>query len=73
MQKNYKENHLKRYAIKSVNSKGRLYKELEIIAASTERTIYIYLIFKLHYILLRLIELGFLYDISSVSCFKVNE
>ena len=29
MQKNYKENHLKPYAIKSINSKGRIYKELE--------------------------------------------
>jgi len=29
MQKNYKENHLKPYAVKSVNSKGRIYKELE--------------------------------------------
>ena len=29
MQKNYKENHLKPYAVKSVNSKGRVYKELE--------------------------------------------
>ena len=29
MQKNYKENHLKPYAVKSANSKGRVYKELE--------------------------------------------
>ena len=29
MQKNYKENHLKSYAIKSINSKGRIYKEPE--------------------------------------------
>ena len=29
MQKNFKENHLKRYAIKSINSKGRIYKEEE--------------------------------------------
>ena len=29
MQKNYKENHLKPYAVKSGNSKGRIYKELE--------------------------------------------
>ena len=29
MQKNYKENHLKTYAVKSINSKGRIYKELE--------------------------------------------
>tara|TARA_B100000315_G_scaffold63795_1_gene57993 strand:+ start:21 stop:1166 length:1146 start_codon:yes stop_codon:yes gene_type:complete len=29
MQKNYKENHLKLYAAKSINSKGRIYKELE--------------------------------------------
>ena len=29
MQKNYKENHLKPYAIKSINSKGRIYKEYE--------------------------------------------
>jgi len=29
MQKNYKENHLKPYAIKSINSKGRIYKEKE--------------------------------------------
>ena len=29
MQKNYKENHLKPYAVKSINSKGRIYKELE--------------------------------------------
>ena len=29
MQKNYRENHLKPYAIKSINSKGRIYKELE--------------------------------------------
>ena len=29
MQKNYKENHLKPYAVKSVNSKGRIYKETE--------------------------------------------
>ena len=29
MQKNYKENHLKLYAIKSINSKGRIYKEKE--------------------------------------------
>ena len=27
MQKNYKENHLKSYAVKSINSKGRFYKE----------------------------------------------
>lgn len=27
MQKNYKENHLKPYAVKSINSKGRIYKE----------------------------------------------
>jgi len=29
MQKNYKENHLKPYAVKSINSKGRIYKEIE--------------------------------------------
>jgi len=29
MQKNYKENHLKSYAVKSLNSKGRIYKEPE--------------------------------------------
>ena len=29
MQKNYKENHLKPYAVKSINSKGRIYKETE--------------------------------------------
>ena len=29
MQKKYKENHLKRYAVKSINSKGRIYKEHE--------------------------------------------
>ncbi len=29
MQKNYKENHLKPYAVKSLNSKGRIYTELE--------------------------------------------
>ena len=29
MQKNYKENHLKPYAIKSINSKGRIYNEKE--------------------------------------------
>ena len=29
MQKNYKENHLKPYAIRSINSKGRIYKESE--------------------------------------------
>ncbi len=29
MQKNYKENHLKPYAVKSINSKGRIYKEHE--------------------------------------------
>ena len=29
MQKNYNENHLKPYAVKSVNSKGRIYKETE--------------------------------------------
>ena len=29
MQKNFKENYLKKYATKSVNSKGRIYKELE--------------------------------------------
>jgi len=29
MQKNYKENYLKSYAIKSINSKGRIYKESE--------------------------------------------
>ena len=29
MQKNYKENHLKSYAIKSINSKGRIYNESE--------------------------------------------
>jgi len=29
MQKNYKENHLKSYAVKSINSKGRVYKESE--------------------------------------------
>jgi len=29
MQKNYKEDHLKSYAIKSINSKGRIYKEPE--------------------------------------------
>ena len=29
MQKNYKENHLKPYAVKSANSKGRIYKETE--------------------------------------------
>ena len=29
MQKNYKEDHLKSYAVKSINSKGRIYKEPE--------------------------------------------
>ena len=29
MQKNYKENYLKSYAIKSINSKGRIYNETE--------------------------------------------
>ena len=29
MQKNYKENYLKPYAVKSINSKGRIYKEPE--------------------------------------------
>ena len=29
MQKNYKENHLKSYAVKTINSKGRLFKEKE--------------------------------------------
>ena len=29
MQKDYNENHLKLYAVKSVNSKGRIYKEPE--------------------------------------------
>ena len=29
MQKNYKENHLEPYAVKSINSKGRIYKEAE--------------------------------------------
>ena len=29
MQKNYKEKHLKSYAVKSINSKGRIYKEFE--------------------------------------------
>ena len=29
MQKNYRENHLKSYAVKSINSKGRVYKESE--------------------------------------------
>tara|TARA_B100000029_G_scaffold212494_1_gene210524 strand:+ start:2776 stop:3924 length:1149 start_codon:yes stop_codon:yes gene_type:complete len=29
MQKKYKENHLKPYAVKSINSKGRIYKEIE--------------------------------------------
>ena len=29
MQKNYKENHLKTYAVRSINSKGRIYKESE--------------------------------------------
>ena len=29
MQKNYKENHLKSYAVKTINSKGRLFKERE--------------------------------------------
>ncbi len=29
MQKNYKENHLELYAVKSINSKGRIYKEKE--------------------------------------------
>ena len=29
MQKNYKENYLKPYAVKSINSRGRLYKEVE--------------------------------------------
>ena len=29
MQKNYRENHLKSYAVKSINSKGRIYKEPE--------------------------------------------
>ena len=29
MQKNFKENHLKPYAVKSINSKGRIYKEQE--------------------------------------------
>jgi hypothetical protein len=31
MQKNYKENHLKSYAVRSINSKGRIYKESEKI------------------------------------------
>ena len=34
MQKNYKENHLKPYAIKSINSKGRIYKEYENLIRS---------------------------------------
>jgi len=34
MQKNYKENHLELYAIKSVNSKGRIYKENENLIRS---------------------------------------
>ena len=34
MQKNYKENHLKPYAIKSFNSKGRIYKEPENLTRS---------------------------------------
>ena len=29
MQKNYAESHLKPYAVKSINSKGRIYKEVE--------------------------------------------
>ena len=29
MQKNYKEDHLRPYAVKSINSKGRIYKEPE--------------------------------------------
>ena len=29
MQKNYKENHLKSYAVRSINCKGRIYKEPE--------------------------------------------
>lgn len=29
MQKNYKENHLKSYAVQSINSRGRIYKEIE--------------------------------------------
>ena len=34
MQKNYKENYLKKYAVKSINTKGRIYKELENFARS---------------------------------------
>ena len=34
MQKNYKENHLKSYAIKSINSKGRIYNEKEDLIRS---------------------------------------
>ena len=34
MQKNYKENHLRSYAIKSINSKGRIHKESENIIRS---------------------------------------
>ena len=34
MQKNYKENHLKPYAIKSINSKGRIYNEKENLIRS---------------------------------------
>jgi len=34
MQKNYKENHLKSYAIKSINSKGRIYNEKENLIRS---------------------------------------
>tara|TARA_Y100000590_G_scaffold350076_1_gene401814 strand:+ start:356 stop:1501 length:1146 start_codon:yes stop_codon:yes gene_type:complete len=34
MQKKYKENHLKPYAVKSINSKGRIYKELENVNRS---------------------------------------
>ena len=34
MQKNYKENHLKPYAVKSINSKGRIYKEAEHLIRS---------------------------------------
>ena len=29
MQKKYKEDHLKSYAVKSINSKGRIFRELE--------------------------------------------
>jgi len=34
MQKKYKENHLKPYAVKSINSKGRIYRELENVNRS---------------------------------------